>query len=106
MAKRSVALARSSRPVPNSKLQPRHARRSPPASISSLERTAGSAWNELEQAFFDAAPPDEVETGAEPERFDDLDAAAPARGGAGRALSPAWAAIRRLFGRADRGRQA
>jgi len=42
-------------------------------------RSEGSAFSDLEQAFFDAAPPDEPAPPAEPERFDDV-LAVPPRG--------------------------
>ena len=35
-------------------------------------RSLEPAWNDLEQAFFASAPPDEPEPAAEPEQFDDL----------------------------------
>ena len=40
-------------------------------------RTNDTAWSELEQAFFAAAPPDDPEPAAEPMRFDDETTAAP-----------------------------
>jgi hypothetical protein len=41
----------------------------------------GAAWSDLEQAFFESAPPDDPEPPGEALRFDDLDSAAhPERG--------------------------
>jgi hypothetical protein len=42
-------------------------------------RTDDTAWSELEQAFFAAAPPDDPEPAAEPMRFDDDTTPAAAR---------------------------
>ena len=42
-------------------------------------RSPESAWSDLEQTFFESAPPDEPQPSAEPERFDDLIPAAPSR---------------------------
>jgi hypothetical protein len=44
---------------------------------SDSERTDDSPWDELEQGFFAAAPPDVPGPPAEPMRFDDLDPVAP-----------------------------
>jgi hypothetical protein len=56
-------------------------------------------WNDVEQAFFAAAPPDEPEPAAELECFDDL--LAPGRrervGALGQAAAAAWGALRRLL---------
>ena len=45
------------------------------------DRKSGSPapWSDLEQTFFASAPPDEPEPPAEPDTFDDLVAAMPAR---------------------------
>ena len=40
-------------------------------------RSPESAWTDLEQTFFESAPPDEPQPSAEPEQFDDLVPAAP-----------------------------
>jgi hypothetical protein len=66
-------------------------------------------WSDLEQAFFDAAPPDEAASAAELERFDDL--AVPEQHERartfGQAAADAWAAFRRLlFGPPQRSRPA
>ena len=66
-------------------------------------------WSDLEQAFFDAAPPDEPAPATELERFDDL--VVPERHERvrtfGQAAADAWAAFRRLlFGPAQRSRPA
>ncbi len=42
-------------------------------------RSPEPAWTDLEQTFFASAPPDEPEAPSEPEQFDDLIPAAPAR---------------------------
>jgi len=42
-------------------------------------RSPESAWTDLEQTFFESAPPDEPQPSAEPEQFDDLIPAAPSR---------------------------
>jgi len=39
--------------------------------LSQRSRTDDTAWSDLEQAFFAAAPPDDPEPAAEPLRFDD-----------------------------------
>jgi len=44
---------------------------------------AAAAWTDFEQAFFEAAPPDEPEPPAEPLRFED-----PASPASGRRLPP------------------
>jgi hypothetical protein len=68
---------------------------------------AKAEWSDLEQAFFDAAPPDEPEPAAELERFEDL--VVPDRqervAGLGQTAANVWAAFRRLlFGPAQRPR--
>ena len=35
-------------------------------------RSPEPAWTDLEQTFFESAPPDEPQPSAEPEQFDDL----------------------------------
>jgi hypothetical protein len=101
MARRNLALANSAQsPSRNkSKQKRRRAReiaRNAPASVT---RGNQAGWSDLEQAFFDAAPPDEPKPQAELERFDDLDV--PERhesaGAFGQALVNAWAAFRRLL---------
>ena len=47
--------------------------------LSQRPRTDDTAWSELEQAFFAAAPPDDPEPAAEPMRFDDDTTPTPAR---------------------------
>ena len=47
--------------------------------LSQRSRTDDTAWSELEQAFFAAAPPDDPEPAAEPMRFDDDVTSTPAR---------------------------
>jgi hypothetical protein len=102
MARRTVALARSARQLSKSK-NGRRSTRSNRILSGSLARPGGSDWSELEQAFFDAAPPDEPGPTAEPERFDDLPA--PAQPDAGslaplrRLLASASTAVRRLLSR-------
>lgn len=68
-------------------------------------------WSDLEQAFFDSAPPDEPEPAGEPECFDDL--AAPRRpplehlGGLLSGVAAAFAALWRVaFDPARRSRPA
>ena len=39
-----------------------------------MDTSIAGEWTDLEQAFFDAAPPDEPEAPSEPARFDDLEA--------------------------------
>jgi hypothetical protein len=62
-----------------------------------------SPWTDLEQAFFDAAPPDQPAPAAAPERFDDLDEASGETPGVAqpwwRSLAAAWRALRRTYGR-------
>ena len=49
-------------------------------------RSPESAWTDLEQTFFESAPPDEPQPSAEPEQFDDLIPAAPLTRPGGREL--------------------
>jgi hypothetical protein len=97
MARRNLALATSAHsPSKNKKRRSRGINRNAPASVPQGNQ---NGWSDLEQAFFDAAPPDEPEPVAELERFDDL--AVPERhervGAFGQAASGAWAAFRRLL---------
>ncbi len=59
--------------------------------------TVAGDWTDLEQAFFDAAPPDEPEAPAEPAHFDDLLAAGPARRPAWEWFEPTPTKLRRLL---------
>ncbi|HSS37683.1 MAG TPA: hypothetical protein VLT58_02835 [Polyangia bacterium] len=54
-------------------------------------------WTDLEEAFFAAAPPDEPSDAGAPDRFDDLERAAPARDETPLLLRIS-AALRRLVG--------
>jgi len=56
-------------------------------------------WSDLEQAFFDAAPPDEPIAQAELERFDDLVAPEQHKRVSGwrQAAANVWVALRRLL---------
>src|ERR1700722_12935185 len=111
MARRHLAPAASVRPPSkNKKRRSRGIKRNAPASAA---RGGGTEWSDLEQAFFASAPPDEPETVAEPERFDDLPAPLPGNdrrgrlGAVGQAVVAAWGAVRRLlFGPSQRSRPA
>ena len=67
-----------------------------------FSKRADEAWNELERAFFAAAPPDIALAAPAAERFDDLDEGLPprlkrSRGSRGRAeLGEAMATLRRI----------
>jgi hypothetical protein len=110
MARTQLALATSahspSKKHKNKKRRHRGIDRNAPASDGAGDKPE---WSDLEQAFFDAAPPDEPEPVAELERFDDL--VVPERNervrAFGQAAAEAWAAFRRLlFGPAPRSRPA
>jgi hypothetical protein len=97
MARRHLALATSANsPSKNKKKRSRGIKRNAPASVPHGNE---AEWSDLEQAFFDAAPPDEPAPAAELERFDDL--VAPERhervGAFGQAAADVWAALRRLL---------
>ena len=100
MARRHLALATSAHsPSNNKKRRSRGTDRNAPVSVP---RGKESVWTDLEQAFFDAAPPDEPEPAAELERFDDL--VAPEQheqhervAAFGLAAANAWAVFRRLL---------
>jgi hypothetical protein len=96
MARRNVALAQPPQ-VPAKKRRSRGSKRNP---TREAER-APAAFDDLEQAFFAAAPPDEAAPAAAPERFDDLVALGPAPtdplAAVRRALGAARAALGRLF---------
>jgi len=49
------------------------------ADANASNAPARAPWSDLEQSFFDSAPPDEPQAPAEPERFDDLVPALPAQ---------------------------
>ena len=109
MARRHLALAKSAQsPSRNkSKKKRRDSREIEHNAPASLAPSNEAGWSDLEQAFFDAAPPDEPKPQAELERFDDL--VAPDRhervGALGQAAASAWVALRRLlFGPARRAR--
>ncbi len=74
MSKRRLALAPSTRSLPHKG----RARREDRKSRGTLPRKEVPVWTDLEEAFFAAAPPDEPVAASPPERFDDLDRAAPA----------------------------
>ena len=97
MARRQLALATSAHsPSKNKKRRSRGSDRNTPASVP---RDKPIEWSDLEQAFFDAAPPDEPEAAAELERFDDLvvpEQHERARA-FGQAAAEAWSAFRRLL---------
>lgn len=63
-------------------------------------RATAATWSDLEQAFFDAAPPDHPEPAAEPACFDDLGAPTvpwwERVGAMWPAIASAGAALRRL----------
>jgi hypothetical protein len=109
MARRHLALAAAARPPSkNKKRRSQGTKRTAPASAV---RGNGTEWSDLEQAFFASAPPDEPETVAELERFDDLVAPLTERRerfqALGQAVAAAWGAIRRLlFGPSGRSRPA
>lgn len=63
---------------------------------SQLNPSYVADWNDLEQAFFESAPPDEPEPPAEPARFDDLFPDELARPHGKAALRRALAAARRF----------
>jgi hypothetical protein len=93
MSKRRLALAPSIRSVP----QKGRARRNERQPRGAPARREAPAWTDLEAAFFAAAPPDDPAAAAAPERFDDLDPAAPARDGAP-LMQRIAAAFQRLVG--------
>ena len=93
MSKRRLALAPSTRPVPTKG----RARREERKSRGTLPRKDVPVWTDLEEAFFAAAPPDEPVAASAPERFDDLDRAAPTRDEAPLLLRIS-AALRRFVG--------
>jgi hypothetical protein len=97
MARTHLALATSAQaPSKNKKRRSRASKRNAPASVV---RGNEAEWSELEQAFFNAAPPDEPEAAAEPEHFDDL--VAPEQqeriAALGQVAANVWAAFRRLL---------
>jgi hypothetical protein len=103
MARTHLALATALHSA-SKKKRSRGIQRNAPASTREGDPTA---WSDLEQAFFDAAPPDEPEPAAELERFEDL--VVPDRqervAGLGQTAANVWAAFRRLlFGPAQRPR--
>jgi hypothetical protein len=109
MAGRRLALTESARALSQSSAKKKRSRRG--KRNARPTPALGPAWSELEQAFFAAAPPEEPQSAAEPERFDDLLELAPSRrqppGAVRRALAAAGAALRRLlFGAAPRPRSA
>jgi hypothetical protein len=110
MAGRRLALTESARALSQSPAKKK--KRSGRGKRNAPQTPAlGPEWSELEQAFFAAAPPEEPQSAAEPELFDDLLELAPSRrqpvGAARRALAVAGAALRRLlFGAAPRPRSA
>jgi len=101
MARTHLALANSAQsPSRNkSKRQRRRAREIARNASASVTGGNEAGWSDLEQAFFDAAPPDEPKAQAELERFDDL--VVPERhesvGAFGQAVANAWGAFRRLL---------
>jgi hypothetical protein len=97
MSKRRLALAPSNRPVSNPPRTKGRARRDERNSRGTLPRKDVPVWTDLEEAFFAAAPADEPEAPSAPERFDDLEAAAPAHDEAPLLLRIS-AALRRLVG--------
>jgi len=106
----SAAFALSPSKNKNKKRRSRGIDRNAPAAAA---RGNGAGWSDLEQAFFASAPPDEPETAAAPERFDDLLAPLPCEdsrerfGALGQAVVAAWGAVRRLlFGPSRRSRPA
>ena len=109
MARRHLALAKSAQSPSrnkskNKRRRSREIERNAPASVTPAD---DAQWSDLEQAFFDAAPPDEPTSQAELERFDDL--VAPEQhervSGWGQAAANVWLALRRLlFGPARRPR--
>jgi hypothetical protein len=96
MARRNVALAQP-RQAPAKKRRSRGSKRN----LTLEAERPPAAFDDLEQAFFAAAPPDEAAPAAAPECFDDLVAAGPAPrdplAAVRRALGAARAALRRLF---------
>ena len=105
IARTHLAITTSAQPP--SKSKKRRSRGSKRNAPPSVVRGNEVEWSELEQAFFDAAPPDESEPAAELERFDDL--VAPEQqervAALGEVAANAWAAFRRLlFGPARRSR--
>jgi hypothetical protein len=111
MARRHLALANSAQSPSrnkskNKRRRSREIQRDAPASGTSANEPQ---WSDLEQAFFDAAPPDEPTVQTELERFDDLVAPEPHErvSSWGQAAANAWVALRRLlFGPARRPRPA
>jgi hypothetical protein len=101
MAPRNLALAQP----PQTQGKKRRSRGRKRHSTEECGRAPDPTFDDLEQAFFAAAPPEEAAPAAEPERFDDLVGTEPeARdplAGLRRALAAARVAIKRLFAPAD-----
>jgi len=101
MARRHLALANSAHSPSRKKSKQKRRRSREIAGNAPASATPGNqaGWSDLEQAFFDAAPPDEPKPSAELERFDDL--VVPERHESvsvfGQAMANAWAAFRRLL---------
>jgi hypothetical protein len=98
MARRTVALAE--RQAPAKKRRSRGRKRN---ATGEVERTPGPVFDDMEQAFFAAAPPDDAAPAAAPDSFDDLVAAGPVPrdplAALRRAFGAARAALGRLFAR-------
>jgi hypothetical protein len=94
MARRNVAFAQ--RPDPTNKRRSRGRKR---RSIGEIARAPAPAFDDLTEAFFAAAPPDEAVLAAAPDSFDDLVAVGPAPrdplAGFRRAVAAARAALGR-----------
>jgi hypothetical protein len=101
MAPRNLALAQ----LPQAQGKKRRSRGRKRHSTGECGRGPDPAFDDLEQAFFAAAPPDEAAPEATPDCFDDLVGTEPeARdplAGLRRALAAARVAVKRLFAPAD-----
>jgi hypothetical protein len=94
MARRNVVLAQRSAPANKRRSRGRKRR-----ATGEVERAPAPSFDDLEQAFFAAAPPDEAEPAPVPDGFDDLVAVGPAPRDPLAALRRAFAAARAAIGR-------
>jgi hypothetical protein len=108
MARRNVVLAQ--RQAPANKRRSRGRKR---RATGEVECTRAPAFDDLAEAFFAAAPPDETAPDAAPDRFDDLvpvgptppDPLAVVRAGTRRAIAALRVALGRLRARVSAGFQ-
>ncbi|HEY4392827.1 MAG TPA: hypothetical protein VGP64_02140 [Polyangia bacterium] len=94
MARQNVALAQ--RQAPANKRRSRGRKR---RTTGEVARAPAPAFDDLAEAFFAAAPPDDAASVALPDSFDDLVAVGPAPRDPRAALRRAFAAVRAAIGR-------